>query len=104
MSIQTTLGHAKSNWKTTVQATLGAVIALSLLVTDNPHNPFSFLPPTYTAAIVLAGAIAKILLGLMQTDGQNVQVNLPPNGPPLQVNLPAGAELKQTTSIQTKEP
>jgi hypothetical protein len=93
------MANAK-HWKTTVQGFLGAIMALSLMVTQNPQNPFSFLPAKFTVAIVAAGAIAKIIIAtFFQTDGTQTTVNLPPTGQPLQMNIPAGS----TATVETPE-
>jgi hypothetical protein len=98
MSLQSTWDHVRDNWKTTVSGVLTAVIGLSAAtVTPNP-----WISSAVSAKILGAGVIAKVLLGILQNDGKQVKVSLPDNTP-VQVNLPAGSQVQQTTTIQTGE-
>jgi hypothetical protein len=97
--VTASMGNAK-HWKTTVQGFLGAIMAVSLMVTQNPQNPFSFLPAKFTVAIVAAGAIAKVIIAtFFQTDGTQTTVNLPVGGAPLDMTIPPGS----TATVKTPE-
>lgn len=99
MSLKTTLEHVSKNWKTTLSGVLTSVIGLSAVAsTPNP-----WIPSSLGIKILGAAAIAKILLGLIQTDGTQTTVNLPANSAPVQMNIPAGSTVNQTTSIETPE-
>lgn len=98
MSLQATLDHARKNWKTTLSGVLTSIIGLSAVAsTPNP-----WIPSSLGIKILGAAAIAKVVLGLMQTDGSQTTVNLSANSAPPQINIPAGSKLEQTTTIQTE--
>lgn len=97
MSLRTSLSHAAKNWKTTVSGILTAVIGLSAaVVAPNP-----WINSALAAKILGAGVIAKVILGTIQHDGSQTTVNLPANAAPVQMNIPAGSTVNQTTSIET---
>lgn len=96
--LKAALKHTAKNWKTSVSGMLSAVIGFSAVAsTPNP-----WIPSSLGIKILGAAAISKVILGMIQTDGKQVQVNLPDNTP-VQVNLPAGSQVQQTTTIQTKQ-
>lgn len=98
MSLQTVYSHIAKNWKTSLSGCLSAVIGFSAVAsTPNP-----WIPSSLGIKILGAAAISKVMLGLMQTDGSHVDVKLPDNTP-VQVNMPAGSEIQQTTTIHTPE-
>lgn len=99
MNVKSTLAHIKKNWKTSLSGCLSAVIGFSAVAsTPNP-----WIPSSLGIKILGAAAISKILLGVIQTDGSQTTVNLPANSAPVQMNIPAGSTVSQTTSIETKE-
>lgn len=73
--------HAVTNWKSTVQSILTTTFALTgtLMVS-------SIIKPHTAAILVTINAVAKVLLGAIQTDG---------------ISVPPSSTIKQTTTIQT---
>jgi hypothetical protein len=89
------LTHVTKNWKTTLSGMLSAVIGFSAVAsTPNP-----WIPSSVGIKILGAAAISKILLGMIQTDGTQTTVNLPPTGAPLNMTVPPGS----TATVQTPE-
>jgi hypothetical protein len=89
------LQHMKQNWKTSASGLLTAIIGLSAVAsTPNP-----WIPSSLGVKILGAAAIAKVVLGLIQTDGQQTTVNLPVGSAPMSVTVPPGS----TASISTPE-
>ena len=82
IDLKAAVTHATSNWKTTVSGFLSAVIGFSAVAsTPNP-----WINSGLGIKILGAAAIAKIILGMLQSDG---------------IQVPGGSTLKQTTTITT---
>jgi hypothetical protein len=82
MSLQSYLTHASENWKTSLSGILTAVIGLSAVAS----SPNPWINSAVGVKILGAAAIAKVLLGLIQSDG---------------IQVPGGSTVKQTTTITT---
>lgn len=68
MNVKSALQHTVKNWKTTVSGVLTALIGFSAVAsTPNP-----WISSAVGVKILGAAAIAKVVLGLMQTDGKQL--------------------------------
>ena len=78
------IAHLMTNWKSTVQSILTTTFAItgSLMVS-------SIIKPHTAALLVTINAVAKVLLGVFQTDG---------------VQVPPGSTIKSNTTITTPPP
>lgn len=79
--MNTLLSNATTHWKSTAQSILTTTFALTgtLMVS-------SIIKPKTAAILVTVNAVAKILLGALQTDG---------------ITVPPASTIQQTTTIQT---
>lgn len=78
------LDHLLANWKSTAQSILTTTFVLTgALMTA------SVIKPHTAAILVTINGVAKVLLGMFQTDG---------------VQIPAGLTVEQTTTVQTPKP
>ena len=95
MTASSVLTHIAKNWKTSLSGMLSAVIGFSAVAsTPNP-----WIPSSVGIKILGAAAISKILLGMLQTDGTQTTVNMPPSSAPMQMNIPPNS----TTTVQTPQ-
>jgi hypothetical protein len=97
MNLKATLSHVTTNWKSSLSGLMSAIIGFSAVAsTPNP-----WIPSSIGIKILGAAAIAKVILGLIQTDGTHTTVNLPANSAPMQVNIPPSSTV--TTTVSTPE-
>ena len=76
--------HLFTNWKSTVQSVLTTTFAVTAVLMGS-----SVIKPHTAALLVTVNGVAKVLLGLTQTDG---------------IQVPAGSTIDQSTRIQTPAP
>lgn len=82
MNVKEALQHVASNWKTSVGGFLNAIIGFSAVAS----SPNPWISSAVGIKILGAASIARIALGMIQTDG---------------IQLPGGSVVKQTTTVTT---
>jgi hypothetical protein len=98
MSAQATLDHLAKNWKTTLAGFLNTIVALSAAGAFAPNPIINTKVSGYLCGIA---ATSNLVLHVIMKDGTQTTVNLPPNSAPAQINIPAGSQVKQETTIAT---
>ena len=79
-----TIPHLFDNWKSTVQSILTTTFAITGVLMVS-----SIIKPHTAGILVAVNSIAKILLGVFQTDG---------------VQIPSGSTVTQTTTSKIETP
>lgn len=98
MSLQATLDHATKNWKTTLAGFLNTIVALSAAGAFAPNPLINTKVSGYLCAVA---TMSNLTLHIMMRDGTQTTVNLPANSAPMQMNIPAGSQVTQETTIAT---